>query len=523
LRGAAQTSLLQPAISPAPPGRILSAIFDLSPDAIAINRAGDGVYVAVNQGFTRLTGWSAAETQGRTIQEVDFWADPGERDELVAALGREQSLRNAEIRFRRKGGEIRFGLLSANVVRLGEEALALSVLRDVTELASAQRERTAIEAQLRQAQKMEALGRLVGGVAHDFNNLLTVMCAAAEAARREGADPERAREALEEIEEACAKATALTSRLLAFGRRGPLAARPFDLRRLVEEMRRLLGRVIGEDLTVGVQLAPGMGPVLGDPGRIEQVILNLVLNARDAMEKGGRLTISAGPASPGELPAEALGQGTFVRLTVSDTGSGIPSDVQARLFEPFFTTKPQGKGTGLGLATVRDIVQQHGGFLAVRSAPGRGSSFDVFLPAAGAPAPVAAERTDGAAPVGAGETIVLVEDDARVRDAARRMLDRLGYRVHAAPDGPEGLHLIHSPSMRVDLLVTDMVMPGMSGAELASRARTARPGLPVLFVSGYPQPAAGGEAGEILAKPFTAEALAKRVRAALAPAAACGA
>jgi PAS domain S-box-containing protein len=521
---AATTPLILPASPAAPPGRILAVIFDLSPDAIAINRARDGVFVAVNQGFTSLTGWSASEAQGRRLTEVDIWADPAERDELVEALRRDRSVRNHEMHFRRKGGEVRTGLLSANPVRLGQEELILSVLRDVTELASARRDRAALEAQLRQAQKMDALGRLAGGVAHDFNNLLTVMAAATSSARLDAEDPARVREALAEIDEACRRAVALTSQLLAFGRRGPLAARPFDLRRPLEEMRRLLGRVIGEDVTIEVAVAPGTGSVLGDPNQIEQVILNLALNARDAMEQGGRLTISADRAREEELPPEARRSGRpFLRLTVSDTGTGIPPEVRARLFEPFFTTKPDGKGTGLGLATVKAIVGQHQGHVAVRSEPGRGSSFDVFLPAAPAAADAAAPGIARPVPTGNGETILLVEDDPLVLDVARRMLDRLGYRVLTAPDGAEGLELVRSPSTRIDLLVTDVVMPGMSGPELASRAQRLRPRLPVVFVSGYPQPAGSGGAVEVLAKPFGAEALAARVRAALAPAAACGA
>ncbi len=520
---AAPTPILMLQSPPAPPGRILSAIFDLSPDAIAINRARDGVFVAVNQGFTALTGWSAAETQGRALAEVDIWADPGEREGLVETLRRDRTLRNAEVRFRTKGGEIRTGLLSCNAVRLGEEELVLSVLRDVTELASARADRAALEAQLRQAQKMDALGRLAGGVAHDFNNLLTVMGAATASAREDAGQPVRVCEALDEIDEACRRAAALTSQLLAFGRRGPLAARPFDLRRPLEEMRRLLGRVIGEDVQLSVAVAPETAPALGDPNQIEQVILNLALNARDAMERGGRLTISAAAACEDELPPEARRIGRlFLRLTVSDTGCGIAPEVRERLFEPFFTTKAPGKGTGLGLATVKSIVAQHQGHIAVRSEPGQGASFDVFLPAATSAAASTGARAARPVPVGKGETIVLVEDDPLVRDVARRMLDRLGYRVLSAPDGAEGLDLIRSPSTCVDLLVTDVVMPGMSGPELATRARRVRPGLPVLFVSGYPQPAGSSGAVEVLPKPFSVEALGTRVRAALAPVAACG-
>ena len=516
---ASATPILRPQSPPAPPGRILSAIFDLSPDAIVINRARDGVFVAVNQGFTALTGWSTAETQGRTVAEVDIWADAAERDDLVQTLRRDRTVRNAEVRFRTKGGEVRIGLLSSNAVRVGEEDLVLSVLRDVTELTSARADRAALEAQLRQAQKTDALGRLAGGVAHDFNNLLTVMGAATAWVREDAGKPERVCEALDEIDEACRRAAALTSQLLAFGRRGPLAARPFDLRRPLEEMRRLLARVIGEDVRISVAVVPETPPALGDPNQIEQVILNLALNARDAMEKGGRLTISAAAALEEELPPEARRIGRpFLRLTVSDTGCGITPEVRQRLFEPFFTTKAPGEGTGLGLATVKSIVAQHRGHIAVRSEPGRGASFDVFLPAATSPAAAAGAGAVRPVPAGRGETIVLVEDDALVRDVARRMLERLGYRVLTAPDGAEGLDLIRSPSTSADLLVTDVVMPGMSGPELATRARRVRPGLPVLFVSGYPQPVGNSGAIEVLAKPFSLEALGARVRAALAPA-----
>jgi CheY-like chemotaxis protein len=272
--------------------------------------------------------------------------------------------------------------------------------------------------------------------------------------------------------------------------------------------------VLGEDLTVELQVDPALPPVLGDPGQVEQVLLNLALNARDAMPDGGRLTIAAA-RGPAEIPGRPRPSTGTVRLWVSDTGAGMTPEVQARIFEPFFTTKGSGKGTGLGLATVHAIVTQHGGTVTVRSAPGQGTTFDVLLPAAEGVAVLPVETQRPVAVGGNGETIVLVEDDAGVRDVARRILGRLGYRVLAAGDAATGLDLLSGASRRVDLLVTDVVMPGMSGPELAARARDVRPDLPVLFVSGYPdRPEAEGQ-GPLLAKPFTPDALADCVRRAL--------
>jgi signal transduction histidine kinase len=388
-------------------------------------------------------------------------------------------------------------------------------------------ERARIEDGLRQSQKMEAIGRLAGGVAHDFNNLITVICSNADLALGSLPEEHAARDCLVDIGHAAERAGALTRQLLAFSRKQALEQRPIDLRQLVLDMRRLLGRVLGEQIRLQIDVPAELDAVLADPGQLEQVILNLGMNARDALERGGRVAISARLADPEELPqgVRCAGPRRFVRLTFADDGAGMTPEVQARLFEPFFTTKPRGKGTGLGLSTVYGIVRQHGGAIAVRSSPGEGAAFDVFLPSTD-PARKPETRAPGLPHMPGGtETIVLVEDDPLVRVTAEKVLEGLGYNVLVAHDAREGLSLLRTHPQPVELLLTDVVMPGMSGPEMAFRALEGRPDLRILYMSGYPHvfvDDAGviGDGVELLRKPFTPETLASRVRGILGPPAA---
>jgi signal transduction histidine kinase len=385
-------------------------------------------------------------------------------------------------------------------------------------------ERARLEDQLRQSQKMEAIGRLAGGVAHDFNNLVTVIVSNADLAAGSLPEGHAARECLVDIGHAAERAGALTRQLLAFSRKQALEQRPIDLRQLILDMRRLLGRVLGEQVRLQIDVPAELDAVLADPGQLEQVILNLGMNARDALEGGGRVAISARAAETEELPqgVRCAGPRRFVRLTFADDGAGMTPEVQARLFEPFFTTKPRGKGTGLGLSTVYGIVRQHGGGIAVRSSPGKGAAFDVFLPSTD-PARKPETATPGLSQIPGGtETIVLVEDDALVRVTAEKLLERLGYNVLVAHDAREGLSLLRTHPQPVELLLTDVVMPGMSGPEMAFRALEGRPDLRILYMSGYPHvfvDDAGviGDGVELLRKPFTPETLASRVRGILGP------
>jgi two-component system, cell cycle sensor histidine kinase and response regulator CckA len=492
--------------------------FETSPDAIDLDRVQDGVYVAVNQGFTRILGWPEDEVLGRSSLELGIWADAADRERLVALLRTQGTAENFEVQFRARDGRLVPGLMSARVVQLRGEQLILSITRDVSGWRRAEAERAGLQARLQEAAKLEAIGRLAGGVAHDFNNLLTVILSCAETARGDldTGRPVGAAE-LEEISAAGFRARDLTRQLLAVARRQVSSPEPLDLGAVVRGCERLLRRVLGEDVELEVACQPGLWLAHCDPGQVEQIIMNLAVNARDAMPGGGRLAIEVGnflgPAQAGAGPAPAPAE--YVRLRVRDSGEGMPASIQEQIFEPFFTTKEPGLGTGLGLATVYGIVKQRGGTIQVESEVGRGTTFEIRFPrihgvAAGAP--------DRAAPatVSGSERVLLVEDDRGVREVALRALRDGGYQVQAA-SGPAEALASAAGGARFDLLVSDVVMPRSDGRKLAAALRLAQPGLRVLFISGHAERilAHGGvlEAGiEFLPKPFTPAALLAKVR-----------
>ena len=377
--------------------------------------------------------------------------------------------------------------------------------------------------QLRQAQKMEAIGRLAGGVAHDFNNLLTAIIGYTEVItdRLSPDDPTAADTG--EIRRAADRAAALTRQLLAFSRKQVLNPSLLRINESLGSLLQMLPRLIGDHIRLETRLAPDTGTVLADASQLEQVVVNLVLNARDAMPEGGRLTIETGNVllTPARIEAEALAlePGTYVMLAIGDTGTGMTPETKARVFEPFFTTKPQDKGTGLGLATVFGIVEQSGGGIHVDSVLGRGTVMRVYLPVADGPE-AAEERPAPAPPLGGAETILLVEDNESVRHLLARALRRRGYTVLDAASGDEALALSAGHEGAIDMLLTDVVMPGMRGPTLASRLSALRPGMRVLFMSGYTGDAPGDAGAEaevfpLLQKPFTPAQLTERIRALL--------
>ncbi|HXQ29156.1 MAG TPA: ATP-binding protein [Gemmatimonadales bacterium] len=381
-------------------------------------------------------------------------------------------------------------------------------------------ERQRLEEQFLQSQKMEAVGRLAGGVAHDFNNLLTAIIGSADLLReRLGADHPERMEA-EEIRQAAMRAADLTRQLLAFSRQQVLSLRVLDLNTIVLGMDKILHRVIGEDIEFRTLLAQDLDPVQADPGQLEQVLMNLAVNARDAMPRGGKLTIETTNATcdAGYADAHApITPGRYVVLAVTDTGTGMDERTKAHVFEPFFTTKGKGKGTGLGLSTVYGIVKQFGGFVWVYSEPGHGSVFKIYLPRVDGP-PAAAHREPWAAVAPRGvETVLVVEDQAEVRRLSQKVLEGRGYRVLVADHGTDALRLAQAYGGPIDILVTDVVMPGMSGREVGLALTARRPGLKVLYVSGYADQSIVHhgvlEPGlAFLQKPFTADALARKVR-----------
>ncbi len=493
---------------------VFRTVFHTSPDAISITRLSDGAYVAINESFTRMAGWEERDVLGRTSLDLGIWVEPGARARLTEGLRAKGVVENLEAEFRCRDGRILSGLMSARVIAVGGEPSLLSVTREVTDWKRAQEERKRLEEQLRQAQKMEAIGRLAGGVAHDFNNLVTVILGNVGAVRAGLPDCDKRAQALDDVEDAARRAAALTRQLLAFGRKQAVEPQPLRLAPLVQDLRRMLDRLLGEDVQLSIAAGAETGMVVADPGQVEQVVMNLVVNSRAAMPTGGRLQIEISEAEVTRghprLPA-----GRYTVLAVTDTGQGMTAEVQAHIFEPFFTTKPAGEGGGLGLSTVYGIVQQHGGMVELETALGAGTTFRVWFPQSDPPfdrkAP-AGEKT----PVPGRETVLLVEDDAAVREVTRGFLAHLGYRVLSAQDAEEAVRLAEHHPGAIDLLLTDVVLKGPSGRDVAARLRATRHGIRVLYMSGYPRDTLAlrgpGDLGALVPKPFTLHGLSRAVR-----------
>ena len=468
-------------------------------------------YVSID-GFDQFKGWWVES--GRPIAP-DEWA-------ASRAIRHGEISLNELIRIEGFDGSERVILNSAVPIMGANGAIegAIVLNQDVSEQRAAQEALRHSEEQLRQAQKMEAVGQLAGGIAHDFNNLLTAILSYCELLLEEVRQGDPIRGDIEQIRQTGQRAAGLTRQLLAFSRRQVLQPKVLSLNAVVESTEGMLRRLVGADVDLELRLEPGLWYVLADPGQIEQVLVNLVVNARDAMPQGGRITVTSANR---ELKADAPGRpngvrpGSYVALEVSDTGVGIDPAHHARIFEPFFTTKDPGKGTGLGLSTVYGIVQQSGGHVRVDSTPGRGATFTMLLHRHLGGEPAKASKVDRRRLPGGTETLLLVEDEAAVRSSARRLLERQGYTVLEARHGADALRLVEESGRQIDLVVTDLVMPEMGGKELAERLRAHRPGLKVLFMSGYTEKAVA--AGGIMPpntgfveKPFTVEQLMRRLR-----------
>ena len=483
----------------------------------------EGKLLFVSPSIQRGLGWTPEELLGRSVfslvheEEIPIAAEAFSR-----VVHKGELVDPSEFRIRHKsGGFRRLEHVSENL--LGDPAVGGIVLnsRDVTDRRQAEEALIESQQQLLQAQKMEAVGRLAGGIAHDFNNLLTAIKGFTGLLLLDFEQRDPRRSYVAEIQGAATRAASLTRQLLAFSRRQVLQPEVLDLNATVSEMEKMLRRLVGEDLRMTTSLDPELGRVRADPGQIEQVVMNLVVNARDAMPQGGALEIRTSNAALTERDSQThayVQPGNFILLEVSDTGVGMSRELQDRVFEPFFTTKEQGKGTGLGLSTVYGIVKQSGGYVWVESEPGRGTTFRIYLPRVeGMVSARSGERPDAGMALEGNETILLVEDELSVRVLVRRVLDRMGYHVVDASSGAEVLELVRNGSIRPDLLLTDVVMPGMSGRKLSDSLQAARPGLKVLYMSGYTDEAIGHhgvlEPGvSFLEKPFTPDALLRCIR-----------
>ncbi|MBI3048260.1 MAG: PAS domain S-box protein [Acidobacteria bacterium] len=478
----------------------------------------EGVITYINRAFERVTGYSASEAIGRTPKLLKSGAeDPDLYTRLWQTIRSGQKW-SGEIRNRRKDGSL-FTMEETITPVLNEEGRIVSFFSiglDVTE-------RKSLEAQLRQAQKMEAVGQLAGGIAHDFNNILTAIAGYTELLLDKLKEDPGTVTDLQEIKYASDRAASMTARLLAFGRKQVLQPRVIDLNALVSDSERMLRRVIREHIEIAMEQEPTLSPVSVDPAQLQEMLLNLALNAQDAMPGGGVLTLASANAKVDRKEARRLAlpaAGSYVLLEVRDTGHGMSPDIKARIFEPFFTTKDPGKGTGLGLSMVYGFVKQSGGAIWVESEPGLGTTFRIYLPATAGTLDDRQVSGQPELPRGGHETVLIVEDDEGVRCLMKRILRRHGYGVLEASSGTEALSVAKQHDGPIDLLLSDVIMPGMSGTDVWSQLRAARKRLRVLFVSGYtggsiPDLTFVESMGRFLRKPFTPDELAAKVREAI--------
>src|SRR5690349_1314271 len=613
-----------------------------SPDAITLRTLPERRYLEVNEGFCRMTGYTAEEVIGKTSAEIHVWADPDERGATLQKVLREGEVHEEEFRFRTKSGEIRFGQLAAVKVAVGNQQCMLSVSRDTTEKKRAEEElrrseanfrslvhdapfgilkvtlegrilqanpalvnmlgygseeevcelnmerdvyqdpkqrqrlieehsqkegfhnvevqwkrkdgnvitallngrrvagpdhaqtyfeefaeditqRRILERQLFQSQKMEAIGRLAGGIAHDFNNLLGVVLGHTEILEEAAGQDKRLQRSVEAIHSATQRAAALTTQLLAFSRKQMVEPKILDLNAAIREIEKLLRRVIGEDIELIIRVQSGAGTIRIDPGQLDQILMNLVVNARDAMPSGGKLILETSSVTVDDsYIGQHLGAaaGPFVLLNISDTGFGMDQETLSHIYEPFFTTKEKGKGTGLGLSTVYGIVKQCGGYIMAYSEPGRGTTFKVYFPSInGVPEASRASARRADLP-GGNETILLVEDETALRELTRGLLETAGYTVLEAANVEDAIRLAENAPRKIDLLLTDVVMPGMDGHELSRRLTSSYPSLKVLYMSGYTddvivQRGVRNGGSTLLQKPFGRAGLLGKVRQAL--------
>ncbi len=468
--------------------------------------------VYANRAFARMFGFDS-DLEIMTTGTIDLYENPGRRGELLAILDRDNQIRNEEVLYRRRDGSTFWGLLSAAAVRdeAGHVLYYDGAVSDITD-------RKHLEEELRQTQKMEAVGKLAGGVAHDFNNLLTAIKGYAVMLAESLPPDSMARSDVDEISRAATRAAGLTRQLLAYSRRQVLSPEVLDLRQVVDELGTMLRRLIGENIQLVTRHTSSETFVRVDRGQIEQVILNLVLNARDAMPQGGTVTVTTAvlETSPDSFSSRRQGRkaATRVQLTVEDSGSGMDEATCRRAFDPFFTTKSPGEGTGLGLSTVFGIVEQSAGSIHLESVPGAGTTVRVYLPRVNE-RPAVPEVVAPRSRRRGGGTILIAEDEQQVRELTCRLLRQAGYAVLAAADGEEALQIARGHSGPIDLLVTDVIMPRLSGDELAARLLLSRPGVPVLFVSGYTNETLGVDGmrpgTQYLQKPFAPAVLLKRV------------
>jgi len=493
-----------------------SKAFRQSPLAITISTEADGLYLDANESFLKMTGYTRADVVGHTTSEVGFWALPSLRVDLLQQLREDGRVTDRPMQFNSSTAELREAELSWEKIEIEGQPCLLAFMRDITETRR-------LEAQFLQAQKMEAVGRLAGGVAHDFNNMLSVIIGYSDLSMDLVAPDSSVKRYLAQIKKASERAAALTRQLLAFSRQQIIFPRILNLNDVVNNVSTMLLRMVGESVSVSFRPTIPIGSIKGDPGQIEQILMNLVVNARDAMPRGGNIIIETAQAKLDEhYVSEHPGSqtGLHVVLAVTDTGCGIEDSIKTNIFEPFFTTKNIGQGTGLGLSTVYGIVTQSNGSISVESEAGKGTTFKIYFPRIAAKAEQLVQTHEMDEVISGSETILLVEDDESVRKVTANLLSSAGYRIIEASSAEKALKIMTRSKPKIDLLLTDLIMFGKNGFDLFEQARLLRPGLHPLFMSGYTGDLAilkGDFISEraFLSKPFTRLSLLKKVYAVL--------
>jgi PAS domain S-box-containing protein len=493
----------------------LASIIEFSSDAIVIFTL-DGTIVSWNGGAETLYGYNAGEVLGRARTVLLPPGQPDELPEMVTTLKRgEQTARYETIQMRKEGRLIEVSMAMSPVKDAGEQIIGVAAItRDISE-------RKLLEKQLRQSQKMEALGQLSGGITHDFNNLLTVITGYCELLELELPLNTTPRKNCEQIKKAGERAASLTRQLLAFSRQQVLEPRILNLNSVILDVEKMLSRVIGEDIELATLLDPNLGFIKADKGQIEQVLMNLVVNARDAMPRGGQLTITTSNVNVDEVFARyhpPQQPGEYVRLSVRDTGIGMNAETQARIFEPFFTTKDVGRGTGLGLSTVYGVIRQSEGYVWVQSEPELGTNFEIYLPLVRDSISEEKHSVGSPSPSGGTQTVLLVEDEEALRELTCDLLAGSGYKVLDAASPEEAIETATRHSGPIHLLLTDVVMPGMNGPSLAQKLAAIRPDMKVVYMSGYTGFRHGQGPGAdaiLLPKPFNRETLLRKLHEAL--------
>jgi len=476
----------------------------------------DGRIMQANPALVEMLGYSSEQEVLGLNMVTDVYRNPGDRQEATLWYRHHDSVQGVEVEWKHKSGRPFTIRCAANVVKDSEGRIEFleGFIEDISE-------RRALEQQLRQGQKMEAIGLLAGGIAHDFNNLLGVISGYAELVWNQMGQDSDARGSVEQIRKAAERAASLTRQLLAFSRQQVLETKVLNINSIIEDMYEMLPRLLGEDIELQLSLDSALGSVKADQGQIEQVIMNLVVNARDAMPGGGRLTIATARAASGSGISgrhSAMAPGNYIVLSVTDNGTGMDKQTQTHIFEPFFTTKERGRGTGLGLATIYGFVKQIGGYVWVESEPGAGSTFTIYLPATSEKSPQIAATPVVAVPERGSGTILLVEDEEALRTLTRNLLEQSGYTVLEAANGMEAVEIARNHSGLIELVLSDMVMPGMNGQAVAKKVGEFFPEIKVAYMSGYTgistREAAGLNA-VLIAKPFTRSELLQKIGEAL--------